>query len=74
MATAILYNYFIFSLSMNTSTIKIVVASNKSEFIKMLPNLKTKDNRENIRIIEAIHFKKFMKSSPLVIIIVMYLN
>ncbi|APF26331.1 hypothetical protein HYI18_00910 [Clostridium botulinum] len=38
--------------------------------MKILPSLNTKDIRENIRIIDAIHFKKFMKSSPLAIILV----
>ncbi|NFF63319.1 hypothetical protein [Clostridium sporogenes] len=34
--------------------------------MKVLPSLNTKDIRETIRIIDAIHFKKFIKSSPLI--------
>ncbi|WP_205607526.1 hypothetical protein, partial [Clostridium sporogenes] len=69
-----IYNYFIFSLSVKISIIKIVVASNRREFMKILPSLNTKDIRENIRIIDAIHFKKFMKSSPLAIILIICFN
>ncbi|AUM89347.1 hypothetical protein RSJ21_17840 [Clostridium botulinum] len=34
--------------------------------MKIPPSLNKKDIRENIRIIDAIHLKKFMKSSPLI--------
>lgn len=61
-----IYNYFIFSLSVRISIIKIVAASNRREFMKIPPSLNKKDIRENIRIIDAIHLKKFMKSSPLI--------
>ncbi|APH16380.1 hypothetical protein NPD5_2554 [Clostridium sporogenes] len=42
--------------------------------MKILPSLNKKDIRENIRIIDATHLKKFMKSSPLAIILVICLN
>ncbi|RFM20544.1 hypothetical protein C1147_04525 [Clostridium botulinum] len=41
--------------------------------MKIPPSLNKKDIRENIRIIDAIHLKKFMKSSPLAIILVICL-
>ncbi|NFJ30995.1 hypothetical protein FC883_14825 [Clostridium botulinum] len=34
--------------------------------MKIPPSLTKKDIRENIRIIDATHLKKFMKSSPLI--------
>jgi len=56
------------------STIKIVAASNKREFMKVLPNLNIKDVSQKIRIIDAIHFKIFIKSSPLVISFILFTN
>lgn len=56
------------------STIKIIVASNKRKFIKVIPNLNIKDISEKIRIIDVIHFKIFIESSPLVINFILYIN